>query len=98
MSTDSIGMGMGSVGMGQGASTLDLQGLLRSGSHVDLGAELYEDSLNLSMPRSDSVQVGPELEDGMTNHSQARLYAGVLATLDVFSCRGFHAVRHRPAA
>lgn len=85
MSTDSIGMGMGSVGMGQGASTLDLQGLLRSGSHVDLGAELYEDSLNLSMPHSDSVQSLDQMLGINSGGSSANLQA-----LEVLAGRQAH--------
>lgn len=84
MSTDSMGLGAGSVGMGGGASsTLDLQGLLQSGSQVDLGSELYEDSLNLQqLPRSDSAQ---SLEQMLGINSQ-----GSSANLEMLAGRQAH--------
>jgi len=73
MSYENIEMGNGMI---LGSST-DLNGLLRSGSHLDLGAELYEDSL-LNFNRSDSIQSLDQLcLGGSSNNLQAlELLAG----------------------
>lgn len=84
MSSDSMGQGMVGLGAASG-STFDLNNLLRSGSNLDLGAELYEDSL-LTLPHSDSIQsldqmVLGGLERGSSNN---------LANLEMLAGRQQH--------